>query len=136
MADCNHDCEHCNEKEGCGDRQGKESFRQPCHPQNHIKKVIGVVSGKGGVGKSLVTSVLAVRMRRAGRKVSILDADITGPSIPRTFRLKGRCRTRRIPSYGAGPSSPVPCSSSGPTSSTATWTICSSICLPERATCP
>ena len=90
MADCNHDCEHCNEKEGCGDRQGKESFRQPCHPQNHIKKVIGVVSGKGGVGKSLVTSVLAVRMRRAGRKVSILDADITGPSIPRTFRLKGR----------------------------------------------
>ena len=90
MADCNHDCEHCNVKEGCDDQQGTASFRKPCHPQSHIKKVIGVVSGKGGVGKSLVTSILAVRMRRAGKKVAILDADITGPSIPKTFHLEGR----------------------------------------------
>ena len=67
MAGCSHDCESCSSK--CG----------------KVKKVIGVVSGKGGVGKSLVTSLLAVGARRDGKSVAVLDADITGPSIPRAF---------------------------------------------------
>ena len=69
------------------------SFKKPSHPGSHIGKVIGVVSGKGGVGKSLVTSILAVKMRRAGEKVAILDADITGPSIPKTFHVTGPVRS-------------------------------------------
>lgn len=63
-------------------------FRTPLNPASSVKKVIGVVSGKGGVGKSLVTSMMAVRMNRMGHRVGILDADITGPSIPKAFGLK------------------------------------------------
>ena len=82
MAECSHDCANCAEK--CS----KESFLAPTNKASRIKHVIGVVSGKGGVGKSLVTSLLAVTMRRRGYNTAILDADITGPSIPKAFGLK------------------------------------------------
>ena len=82
MAECSHDCSSCSQK--CS----KESLIEPQNKASNVKKVIGVVSGKGGVGKSLVTSMLAVTMQRRGYKTAILDADITGPSIPRSFGLK------------------------------------------------
>ena len=82
---CSHNCSSCGET--CASRT-MESFRVPLNPQSSVKKVIGVVSGKGGVGKSLVTSLLAVTMQRAGYRTAILDADITGPSIPKTFKLE------------------------------------------------
>ena len=63
---------------------------EKCNPLSHVGKVIAVVSGKGGVGKSLVTSLLAVLAMRKGKKVAILDADVTGPSIPKVFGIKGR----------------------------------------------
>ena len=85
MAGCSHDCSNCSEK--CS----KESLLAPQNKASNVKKVIGVVSGKGGVGKSLVTSMLAVTMKRRGYKVAILDADITGPSIPKSFGLKSGC---------------------------------------------
>ena len=86
MSECTHDCSTCGQN--CGQRTEPESLLQKPHEQSHIKKVIGVCSGKGGVGKSMVTSLLAVAMQRLGLKVGILDADITGPSIPREFGLK------------------------------------------------
>ena len=79
---CSHDCSNCSEK--CS----KESLLAPKNPASSVKRVIGVVSGEGGVGKSLVTSMLAVAMQRRGYKSAILDADITGPSIPKSFGLK------------------------------------------------
>ncbi len=82
MAECSHDCANCAEK--CS----KESLLAPMNKASRVKHVIGVVSGKGGVGKSLVTSTLAVTMQRRGYKTAILDADITGPSIPKAFGLK------------------------------------------------
>lgn len=82
---CNHNCKDC--KENCGER--KTMLVDP-HPTTHIGKVIGIVSGKGGVGKSLVTSMLAVAMSRKGYRVGIMDADITGPSIPMAFGVKDR----------------------------------------------
>ena len=82
MAGCSHDCANCTEK--CS----KESLLAPQNKASNVKKVIGIVSGKGGVGKSLVTSMLAVTMQRRGYKTAILDADITGPSIPKAFGLK------------------------------------------------
>ena len=82
---CTHDCSSCGEE--CPSRQNPESFLAPMNKMSNVKKVIGVVSGKGGVGKSLVTSMLAVTMQRRGFKTAILDADITGPSIPKAFGL-------------------------------------------------
>ena len=82
MAECSHDCANCAQK--CS----KESLVEPQNAASSVKRVIGVVSGKGGVGKSLVTSMLAVTIRRRGYKTAILDADITGPSIPKAFGLK------------------------------------------------
>ncbi|MDE6584926.1 MAG: Mrp/NBP35 family ATP-binding protein [Anaeroplasmataceae bacterium] len=78
---CNHNCSSCSVKD-CGDRQ---SLVAETAKENHIKKIIGVVSGKGGVGKSTVTSLLALNMLKKGYKVGIMDADITGPSIPKAF---------------------------------------------------
>ena len=77
--------------EGCPSLAGnkKTSFLEEANPNSHIKHVIGIVSGKGGVGKSFVTSSLATMMRKAGYKVGILDADITGPSIPKMFGVHG-----------------------------------------------
>ncbi len=79
---CNHDCSSCSEN--CQDRKPESLIEKP-HDLSQIKKVIGIVSGKGGVGKSLVTSLLTVSMQRRGYKCAILDADITGPSIPQMF---------------------------------------------------
>ncbi len=84
MSECNHDCSSCSEQ--CSERQA-ESFRKELRPGSTVKKVIAVVSGKGGVGKSLVTSLLASEMQRRGYNAAVLDADITGPSIPRSFGI-------------------------------------------------
>ncbi len=83
MAECTHDCSTCKQK--CS----KESLLAPMNKASRIRRVIGVVSGKGGVGKSLVTSMLAVSMQRRGYTCAILDADITGPSIPKAFGIGG-----------------------------------------------
>ena len=87
MSDCGGQCASCSE-EGCGDRQQGPRFMAQ-NKKSNIKKVIGVVSGKGGVGKSSVCSLLASEMNKRGHKVGILDADVTGPSIPRTFGVAG-----------------------------------------------
>ncbi len=79
---CNHDCASCSQS--CG---GEQDLHEPLNNQSTVKHVIGVVSGKGGVGKSMVTAQLAVALSRAGKKVAILDADITGPSIPKSFGI-------------------------------------------------
>lgn len=86
VENCSHNCEGCTEN--CSERT-KESFLEKTNEMSHIKKVIGVVSGKGGVGKSLVTSLFAVLAQRKGYKTAIMDADITGPSIPKAFGLHG-----------------------------------------------
>ncbi len=84
---CNHDCSGCDRD--CGERKPTD-FTEYLNQYSSVKKVIGVVSGKGGVGKSLVTSLLAVSAARKGLKTAILDADITGPSIPKAFGLKDK----------------------------------------------
>ena len=84
MSDCNHDCSSCGKD--CGEREGGSPFQiKPLHEGCRVGKVYGIVSGKGGVGKSMVTSQLAVSVRREGYNVAVLDADITGPSIPKAF---------------------------------------------------
>ena len=88
MSECTHDCSSCSQK--CGEAHGPEIARP--HEGSHIKKVIAVVSGKGGVGKSLVTSLMAVNAQRRGFKAAVLDADITGPSIPKVFGINGRAQ--------------------------------------------
>jgi len=95
---CNHDCENCASK--CGEAgESQNSFLAPMNQLSEIKKVIGVVSGKGGVGKSLVTSMLAVEMRRRGYSVGILDADVTGPSIPKLFGITGNATSDNMGIY-------------------------------------
>lgn len=83
---CTHECGSCGST--CSDRTEPQSLLEKTNELSHVKKVIGVVSGKGGVGKSLVTSLLAVSMNRKGYETAILDADITGPSIPKAFGIK------------------------------------------------
>lgn len=85
MSECTHNCSTCSSN--CSSRK-EESLLAPLNALSSVKHVIGVVSGKGGVGKSLVTSMLAVLMQREGFKTAILDADITGPSIPKTFGMR------------------------------------------------
>lgn len=81
---CSHDCSSCSSN--CSERRAEQTdFREKPHELSRIKRVVGVVSGKGGVGKSITTSMLAVLMNRMGYKVGILDADVTGPSIPKVF---------------------------------------------------
>ena len=83
---CTHNCSTCGES--CKSRTAAQtSFLEPLNPASSVKKVIGVVSGKGGVGKSLVTAMMAVKMNSKGKHTAILDADITGPSIPKAFGL-------------------------------------------------
>lgn len=83
---CTHDCSSCGEN--CSSRTAdRTSFLEPLNPASSVKKVIGIVSGKGGVGKSLVTALMAVKMNSKGKRTAILDADITGPSIPKAFGL-------------------------------------------------
>ena len=83
---CTHNCETCSAN--CSSRE-KESLLAAANAKSNVKKVIGVVSGKGGVGKSMVTSLMAVTMNRRGLNSAVLDADITGPSIPKAFGVKG-----------------------------------------------
>ncbi|HCB94412.1 MAG TPA: ATP-binding protein, partial [Ruminococcus sp.] len=84
---CNHDCSSCSSD--CGGNP--QDMHEKLNEYSSVKKVIGVVSGKGGVGKSMVTSNLAVTLNRLGKKVAIMDADITGPSIPKAFGIKEKC---------------------------------------------
>ena len=88
MSECTHDCSSCGEN--CASRV--EDFRKSLHEGASVKKVIAVVSGKGGVGKSLVTSLLASEMQRRGYNAAVLDADITGPSIPKSFGVTEHAR--------------------------------------------
>ncbi len=86
--ECEHECSSCG-VEGCGDRTSEGPSKYQTNKRTNVKHVIGVVSGKGGVGKSLVTSLLASELNKRGNTVGILDADVTGPSIPKSFGIKG-----------------------------------------------
>ena len=88
MSDCDHKCGSCGQD--CAERTEPADMKVKPHKFSTIKKVIGVVSGKGGVGKSLVTGLLASKMQRRGSHAAVLDADITGPSIPRLFGVTRR----------------------------------------------
>ena len=92
MSECTHDCSTCSSN--CASREKPNSLLIPANALSEVKHIVGVVSGKGGVGKSLVTSMLAVLLQREGFKVGILDADITGPSIPKAFGM------RKVEVYG------------------------------------
>lgn len=83
---CSHDCSSCSQN--CSERTSPQDLIEKLNAMSSVKKVIGIVSGKGGVGKSLVTSALAVELNRRGYKTAVLDADITGPSIPKAFGIK------------------------------------------------
>ncbi len=87
MSECNHDCENCSQD--CASRES-QSLKATLNDASHIKKTIAIVSGKGGVGKSLVASLLAVSQNRLKKAVAILDADVTGPSIPKCFGVHDR----------------------------------------------
>ena len=87
---CSGNCSSCSSN--CSSREEAQDMRIPCGPFSNVKKVIGVVSGKGGVGKSLVTSMLASAMQARGNACAVLDADITGPSIPKSFGIKSRAK--------------------------------------------
>lgn len=88
---CNHDCSNCSQN--CESRTQEQDLSAKLNEVSHVKKVIAVVSGKGGVGKSLITSMLAIQMQRKGYQTGVLDADITGPSIPKIFGVE-------TPAYG------------------------------------
>lgn len=86
MSECTHDCSSCESHGSCSE---KTDFTVPVNALSKVKHVIGIVSGKGGVGKSLVTGLMASITAKQGFKTAILDADITGPSIPRMFNVNG-----------------------------------------------
>ena len=97
---CTHDCSSCGED--CPSRtKSLKDFLEAPHEMSSVRKVIAVASGKGGVGKSLVTSLLAIAMNRLGYRVGILDSDITGPSIPRAFGVNGRAMSDEAGIYPA-----------------------------------
>ena len=83
MANCDHNCENCSQN--CNERTAIQKLKT--NERSNIKHVIGVVSGKGGVGKSFVTSLIASELNKRGYRVGILDGDITGPSIPKSFNI-------------------------------------------------
>ncbi|MDD6013462.1 MAG: Mrp/NBP35 family ATP-binding protein [Clostridiales bacterium] len=101
MSECSHDCSSCGQKD-CGSR---EIPKEQLNEFSRVKKVIGIVSGKGGVGKSLVTSMMASATNKRGFNTAVLDADITGPSIPRMFGIKEHA-------LGDGKNHIFPCKSS------------------------
>lgn len=84
MSECTHDCSSCSQN--CADRDKKSFLAEP-NKRSNVKKVIGIVSGKGGVGKSMVTCMMSVLMNRKGYQTAVLDADITGPSVPKAFGI-------------------------------------------------
>ncbi|MEG1809812.1 MAG: Mrp/NBP35 family ATP-binding protein, partial [Oscillospiraceae bacterium] len=89
--DCTHDCSSCGS--ACSEREeSPKDMREPSHPASDVKKIIAVMSGKGGVGKSLVSAMLAVLLNRRGFKTGVMDADVTGPSIPKVFGISGRAQ--------------------------------------------
>lgn len=90
MSECNHDCSSCSQK--CSE----QDLHKPLNQYSTVKKVVAVSSGKGGVGKSSVTAMLAVMMARRGYKVGVLDADITGPSIPKAFGITRRAMANEL----------------------------------------
>lgn len=90
MSECTHDCSSCGQN--CASRTEPQDLHETLNELSSVKKVIAVVSGKGGVGKSLVTSAMAVELNRRGHKTAILDADITGPSIPKAFGITERAK--------------------------------------------
>ena len=90
MSECTHDCSSC--AQNCTSRTAPQDLHEKLNDLSSVKKVIAVVSGKGGVGKSLVTSAMAVELNRRGHKTAILDADITGPSIPKAFGITERAK--------------------------------------------
>ena len=85
MDECTHDCASCGQE--CSERKEPQSLLKKHHPDATVQRVYGIVSGKGGVGKSMVTSQLAVALRRKGYRVGVMDADVTGPSIPKMFGI-------------------------------------------------
>lgn len=92
---CNQNCSSCSKD--CAERkEQKIDFSEKPHELSNIKRVIGIISGKGGVGKSMVTSMLAVTMNRMGYHTAILDADVTGPSIPKAFGIKGKAASSEL----------------------------------------
>lgn len=91
---CDQNCSDCSVE--CDDREDAVDLSEKPHEMSKIKKVIGIVSGKGGVGKSLVTSMLAVAMNRKGYKTAILDADVTGPSIPKAFGITEKAKGNKF----------------------------------------
>ncbi len=90
MSECTHDCSSC--AQNCASRTEPQDLHEKLNELSSVKKVIAIVSGKGGVGKSLVTSAMAVELNRRGHKTAILDADITGPSIPKAFGITERAK--------------------------------------------
>lgn len=95
MSECSNNCESCSEE--CSSRKmSKEDFLEPLNQYSNVKKLIGIVSGKGGVGKSLITSCLSVLFNRKGYETAILDADITGPSIPKAFGIHEKAKANEL----------------------------------------
>ena len=84
MSECNSGCEECKSRESCGIRKA------PLNKESSIHKIIGIISGKGGVGKSTVTALIARRLASMGYSVGIMDADVTGPSVPAMFGIHGK----------------------------------------------
>ena len=101
MSECTHDCSTCGGSCGGTCDQGHPDLHKPANQLSHIKKVIAVVSGKGGVGKSTVTCTLAAAMAARGKKVGVLDADITGPSVPKAFGVHGHAEGSELGIYPA-----------------------------------
>ena len=100
---CNSDCSSCGES--CAQRSAPQSFLKRPHEKASIGRVIAVVSGKGGVGKSLVTGLLASEMQRRGHRAAVLDADVTGPSVPQMFGVHGNAMAGEdyiLPAVSAG----------------------------------
>ncbi len=104
--ECTHDCSSCSAS--CGERQDPQDFMKKPHELSCIRKVIGVVSGKGGVGKSMVTSLLAAAAKKKGLNPAILDADITGPSIPKAFGIKEKAQGDNLGIYPVCSDSGIP----------------------------
>lgn len=96
MSECSHDCSSCGEN--CSERTQESMIEQP-HEMSCVRKVIAVVSGKGGVGKSMVSSMLATAFQKNDYHTAVLDADVTGPSIPKAFGVTGRATGDEIGIY-------------------------------------